>query len=71
MYGPARGGRLCEHLGGYKTINRIPLPLFVAARHIRESAKNSTRGRGGGVCQLRRCRPERMHRITIEVKEIH
>ena len=25
---PARGGRSCEHFGGYKTINRIPLPLF-------------------------------------------
>ena len=25
MYRPARGGRLCER--GYKTINRIPLPL--------------------------------------------
>ena len=24
----ARGGRSCEHLGGYKTINRIPLPLY-------------------------------------------
>ena len=24
---PARGGRWCEHFGGYKTINRIPLPL--------------------------------------------
>ena len=23
---PARGGRSCEHFGGYKTINRIPLP---------------------------------------------
>ena len=22
---PARGGRLCEHFSGYKTINRIPL----------------------------------------------
>ena len=22
---PARGGRSCEHFGGYKTINRIPL----------------------------------------------
>ena len=22
---PARGGRLCERFGGYKTINRIPL----------------------------------------------
>ena len=21
---PARGGRSCEHFGGYKTINRIP-----------------------------------------------
>ena len=25
MYRPARGGRLCEHFGGYKTINRILL----------------------------------------------
>ena len=24
---PARGGRSCEHFGGYKTINRITLPL--------------------------------------------
>ena len=27
VYRPARGGRLCERFGGYKTINRIPLPL--------------------------------------------
>ena len=27
MYRPARGGRSCERFGGYKTINRIPLPL--------------------------------------------
>ena len=26
---PARGGRSCEHFGGYKTINRIPLPLII------------------------------------------
>ena len=25
---PARGGRSCERFGGYKTINRIPLPLL-------------------------------------------
>ena len=25
---PAREGRSCEHFGGYKTINRIPLPLL-------------------------------------------
>ena len=25
LYRPARGGRSCEHFGGYKTINRIPL----------------------------------------------
>ena len=25
---PARGGRSCEHFGGYKTINRIPLPFI-------------------------------------------
>ena len=24
VYRPARGGRSCEHFGGYKTINRIP-----------------------------------------------
>ena len=24
---PARGGRSCEHFGGYKTINRIPLHM--------------------------------------------
>ena len=29
---PARGGRSCERFGGYKTINRIPLPLLL--RHI-------------------------------------
>ena len=27
MYRPARGGRSSEHFGGYKTINRIPLPF--------------------------------------------
>ena len=27
MYRTARGGRSCERFGGYKTINRIPLPL--------------------------------------------
>ena len=27
VYTPARGGRSCERFGGYKTINRIPLPL--------------------------------------------
>ena len=27
VYRPARGGRLCEHFGGYKTINRILLTL--------------------------------------------
>ena len=26
---PARGGRSCERFGGYKTINRIPLPLMM------------------------------------------
>ena len=26
---PARGGRSCEHFGGYKTINRIPLFLWL------------------------------------------
>ena len=26
MYRPVRGGRSCEHFGGYTTINRIPLP---------------------------------------------
>ena len=26
---PARGGRSCEHFGGYKTINRIPLETVI------------------------------------------
>ena len=30
VYRPARGGRLCEHFGGYKTINRTPLPMALA-----------------------------------------
>ena len=29
VYRPARGGRSSEHFGGYKTINRIPVPLPV------------------------------------------
>ena len=28
VYRPAMGGRSCERLGGYKTINRIPLPII-------------------------------------------
>ena len=28
VYRPAGGGRSCEHFGGYKTINRIPLLLL-------------------------------------------
>ena len=31
---PARGGRSCEHFGGYKTINRIPLPFICALEHL-------------------------------------
>ena len=31
---PARGGRSCEHFGGYKTINRIPLPFHVCLYNI-------------------------------------
>ena len=31
MYRPARGGRSCEHFGGCKTINRIPLPFILDA----------------------------------------
>ena len=40
---PARGGRSCEHFGGYKTINRIPLPLpnpGVLARSLKLDAQN-------------------------------
>ena len=29
---PARGGRSCEHFGGYKTINRIPFYLYLLRR---------------------------------------
>ena len=31
---PARGGRSCEHFGGYKTINRIPLHTCSGAPKI-------------------------------------
>ena len=31
---PARGGRSCEHFGGYKTLNRIPLPLHTTLRKV-------------------------------------
>ena len=31
---PARGGRSCEHFGGYKTINRIPLKPTVQRSQI-------------------------------------
>ena len=34
---PARGGRSCEHFGGYKTINRIPLPLSIVDGQCRVS----------------------------------
>ena len=27
VYRTARGGRACEHVCGYKTLNRIPLPF--------------------------------------------
>ena len=32
---PARGGRSCEHFGGYKTINRIPLSINLCKMRIR------------------------------------
>ena len=28
VYRPARGGRSWDNFGGYKTINRMPLPLY-------------------------------------------
>ena len=31
-----RGGRSCEHFGGYKTINRIPLANMVWSSMSRE-----------------------------------
>ena len=31
VYRPGRGGGSCEHFGGYKTINRIPLPLLLVS----------------------------------------
>ena len=31
---PARGGRSCEHFGGYKTINRIPLYTVFVCRIV-------------------------------------
>ena len=34
---PARGGRSCEHFGGYKTLNRIPLPLCCTNYEVKTS----------------------------------
>ena len=31
---PARGGRSCEHFGGYKAINRIPLYVVFIERSL-------------------------------------
>ena len=31
---PARGRRSCEHFGGYKTINRIPLFVNIVTEHL-------------------------------------
>ena len=33
---PARGGRSCEHFGGYKTINRIPFMYYIHILHEKE-----------------------------------
>ena len=42
---PARGGRLCERFGGYKTINRIPyLHIHMVGTRIFDLA---------GTCQAR------------------
>ena len=45
---PARGGRSCEHFSGYKTINRIPLPLstpkllhYPHQRYLHQSYSNT------------------------------
>ena len=37
---PARGGGSCEHFGGYKTINRIPLPLYITFPEIHSLTHN-------------------------------
>ena len=33
VYKPARGGRSCEHFGGYKTINQITYMLPIASEN--------------------------------------
>ena len=38
---PARGGRSCEHSGGYKTIDRIPLPLTKTRRGVNNRTKRA------------------------------
>ena len=35
---PARGGRLCEHFGVYKTINQIPYALTPSLYNGRKSS---------------------------------
>ena len=45
---PARGGRSCEHFGGYETINRIPfyaagvLPLQNDAKKLKDDRNPGT-----------------------------
>ena len=49
MYRPARGGRSCERFGGYKTINRIPLPFtFILGGQDEAAYQGGADGDQGG-----------------------
>ena len=57
---PARGGRSCEHFGGYKTINRIPLPLSL---HI-----DTDNDASGSVHAVLKYKPKSSREIRHKVK---
>ena len=45
---PPREERLCEHYGGYKAINRIPLPLNPLVTELYHGGRSNPLAEGGG-----------------------
>ena len=54
MYMPARGGRSCEHFGGYNTINRIPLcaPLYLRELLVKQANTRTLRSNTKNLLQI-------------------
>ena len=44
VYRPARGGRLCERFGGYKTINQIPLLKIQRGKYVAHGCWTRSKG---------------------------